>query len=131
MISVAVSSTASRLAVELGSRDLTTASINRGRCGYNINGLCDITSASTQQCPAQPTLRIKNATNCITLFRSATDLGFKISNVNTVINNAVCCIAICNTAKRACGPTFWTEICSLRMLVASAKSARNRAMLST
>jgi hypothetical protein len=37
-ISVAASITASLAAVELGSSDLTTASIKRGRFGYNTNG---------------------------------------------------------------------------------------------
>lgn len=51
--------------------------------------------------------------------------------VNVVMNNGVLAAAMCNTAERACDPTFCIEIASFRDVVARVQTARSISTAST
>lgn len=96
MISAAVSSTVSRLDAELGSGDLTIPSINPTRSVQRHERSLVVISSIN----ASP-MRMENATNCITPFRSTIDLGFKTTYVDTIMNNSLLLARVGRECKRA------------------------------
>jgi hypothetical protein len=99
---VAVSRIDSRLPVALGSRDLTTASIKRGRLGYKTRGFYQTPDENKQgELWIGLAFLIKKANNCMTALRCSGLFGFKISKERVVINNGVLEVAICKTATLA------------------------------
>lgn len=129
-MSVTASKTASRSLLELGSKDLTTASMSRGKLGYSTIGFLVMHKCHPTTDDLRLTLRIKNATICKIDLLYSVERGCRMSSDKVVMNRGLLLEAICSTAARACGPGLRTLIDSLREVVASVNRDRSAAIAS-